>query len=106
MNKQLGFFGKSLFWFCTFCSVVIAAWLASDYYREQKILAKIEQKQMQKEALRTSRAKIRELERYMENREKAKAFKEILDKNEVNNSKKEQNQLLKLFDEKYNFDNI
>lgn len=43
---------------------------------------------MQKEALRTSRAKIRELERYMENREKAKAFKEILDKNEVDNSKK------------------
>lgn len=106
MNRQLGFFGKSLFWFCTLCSVVIAAWLANDYYREQKILAKIEQKQMQKEALRASRAKIRELERYMENREKAKAFKEILDKNEVDSSKKEPNQLLKRFDDNYTFDSI
>lgn len=106
MKKQLGFFGKSLFWFCVLCSVVIAAWLANDYYREYKILAIIEQKQMQKEALRASRVKIRELERYMENREKAKAFKEILDKNEVDSSKKEPNQLLKRFDENYTFDSI
>lgn len=49
----------------------------------------------------------KELEQFMDEREKAKKIEKQptqVKKPEANNSKKEQNELLKRFDEKYNFD--
>ena len=100
MEKQLGFFGKSLFWFCTFCSVVIASWLAYDYYETRRLLKKYKTETKEERILKAKK----ELERI--NREEAKIVKKVLDLTEVDSSKKGKNQLLKLFDENYTFDGI
>ena len=100
MEKQLGFFGKSLFWFCTLCSVAIASWLAYDYYETCRLLKKYKTETKEERILKAKK----ELDRI--NREEAKIVKKVLDLTEVDSSKKEPNQLLKLFDENYTFDGI
>lgn len=100
MKKQLGLFGTSLFWCCTLCSVVIASWLAYDHYETCRLLKKYKTETKEERILKAKK----ELERI--NREEAKIVKKVLDLTEVDSSKKEPNQLLKSFDENYNFDSI
>ena len=100
MKKQLGFFGKSLFWFCTLCSVVIASWLAYDYYETCRLLKKYKTETKEERILRAKK-KLEQI-----NREEAKIVKTLLDLTEVNSSKKKPNQLLELFNENYNFDSM
>ena len=100
MKKQLGFFGNSLLLFCVLCSVVIASWLAYDHYETCRLLKKYKTETKEERILKAKK----ELERI--NREEAKIVKKVLDLTEVDSSKKEPNQLLKLFDENYTFDGI
>ena len=100
MKKQLGFFGTSLFWFCTLCSVAISSWLGYDYYETCRLLKKYKTETKEERILKAKK----ELERI--NREEAKIVKKVLDLTEVDSSKKEPNQLLKRFDDNYTFDGI
>ena len=100
MEKQLGFFGKSLFWFCTLCSVAIASWLVYDYYETCRLLKKYKTETKEERILRAKK-KLEQI-----NREEAKIVKTLLDLTEVNSSKKRPNQLLELFDENYSFDSM
>ena len=100
MKKQLGFFGKSLFWFCTLCSVAIASWLAYDYHETCRLLKKYKTETKEERILRAKK-KLEQI-----NREEAKIVKTLLDLTEVNSSKKRPNQLLELFDENYSFDSM
>lgn len=107
MLAKIGRFFTKLVWFITVLFVILAGIKVFVYRQNHQVSQQPQTQGLDVKSGKEFDKQFKELEKFMDEREKAKKIEKQptqVKKPEANNSKKEQNELLKLFDEKYNFD--
>lgn len=106
MLAKIGRFFTKLVWTITILFVILGAIKVFVYRQNHQVSQQPQTKGLDIKSGKEFDKQFKELEQFMDDREKAKELKKTMEKSkpEANSSKKEQNELLKRFDEKYNFD--
>lgn len=109
MLAKIGKFFTKLVWFITILFVILAGIKVFVYRYNHPSEQQSQNQGLDVKSGEAFKKQFKELEKFTEEREKAKKqekqpIKPESRKPEANNSTKDKNMLLKLFDEKYNFD--
>jgi hypothetical protein len=109
MLARIGKFFTKLVWIITVLFVVLAGIKVFVYRQNHQVSQQSQTQGLDVKSGEAFKKQFKELEKFSEEREKAKKqekqpAKPEARKPEANNSTKDKNMLLKLFDEKYNFD--
>lgn len=106
MFAKIGKFFTKLVWIITVLFVILAGIKVFVYRQNHQVSQQPQTKNLDVKSGKEFDKQFKELEKYMDDREKAKKTQKPAEKQkpEANNSVKPKNMLLKRFDEKYNFD--
>ena len=109
MLARIGKFFTKLVWFITILFVILGFIKVYFYHYKPQQQSQLDHQGLDVKSGEAFKKQFKELEKFTEEREKAKkqgnqSIKPEARKPEANNSTKDKNMLLKLFDEKYNFD--
>ena len=103
---RIGRFFTKLVWIITVLFIVLAGIKVFVYRQNHQVSQQPQTQNLDVKSGKEFDKQFKELEQFMDEREKAKKTQKPVEarKPEANNSIKDKNMLLKLFDEKYNFD--